>query len=189
MRSDPYVTSLHGLGWHHIDSVQVRVPEQYSNMDYSDVPRSTAAQCARARARQPPAALIATSSPTTQHPDVLPSSTAMPNYSATQSHHAQLSVLTSATTAAAEEEKGAGALNAVPGRLGKWSQCPDRHMQRTQRHCDPLEPRYTIHGRDVVAPPGIGKVRKRFAWLRYIGVSKTRGSRRSTYHEAVARAR
>lgn len=40
------------------------------------------------------------------------------------------------------------------GRLGMWSRCPDRHMQNSKRHCDPLHPTYCIHEHELkpVAP-------------------------------------
>ena len=47
----------------------------------------------------------------------------------------------------------------VPGHLGKWHLHPDSHMQRTQRHSNPLQPSYRVHGRDVGLPAGIGQVR------------------------------
>lgn len=36
------------------------------------------------------------------------------------------------------------------GRLGMWSRFPDRHMQHSQRHCDPLQPTYCIHDQELI---------------------------------------
>eukprot|EP00892_Ulva_mutabilis_P011725 jgi/Ulvmu1/8925/UM005_0016.1 len=39
------------------------------------------------------------------------------------------------------------------GRLGMWSRCPDRHMQHSSRHCDPLQPTYYVHDRTLSPIP------------------------------------
>lgn len=134
------------------NGMQVKVPHAYDNMDFSDVygTQASTTHAAALLKGNPPWSGSArlqrcNAACHSDGPTKLPAGSPC-----TDSTGVQSSIFSAAPTAAPNTD--------VPGHLGKWHLHPDSHMQRSQRHVDPLQPMYHVHGHNITLPRNVGQV-------------------------------